>query len=572
MVQNTDGKAAARRWLKTLAAAGCALLGFLVHHSTYAAESASSQKRLVEMRRITQDQYRQIIADVFGRTIKLGGRFEPDQRDSGLIAVGAGEASVTASGYEQYDGMARSIAGQVLDEQRRATMLACRPADPKAADDACAKQFIARIGRILYRRPLTDTELVAEIGIASGATAKVHDFYAGLALSLAGMLEAPQFLFRQEWAEADPEHPGSYRLDAYSKASRLSFLLWNAAPDPLLLEAAEKGELNDTAGLKRQVDRMLASPRVEAGVRAFFADMLSFSSFETLAKDSVLYPKFVSRAPADAQEQTLRTIIDLLVTRHGDYRDIFTTRRTFLTPLLAAIYKIPIETPNDLPDVWVPYEYPENAEQAGIVTEASFVALHSHPGRSSPTIRGKALREILLCQKVPDPPGNVNFAVVQDTSNPEFKTARARLTAHRTNPTCAGCHKIMDPVGLSLENFDTTGGFRLTENGVAIDASGELDGTKFSDPIGLGRALHDSAAATACVVNRLVSYGLGHAPTKADSDWVRNDVAKQFATDGYRFIDLLRDIATSDQFYRVTPPEMRADAGADRHDRSAKPE
>src|SRR5581483_360654 len=157
-----------------------------------------------------------------------------------------------------------------------------------------------------------------------------------------------------------------------------------------------------------------------------------------------------------------------------DYRDFYTTRETYLSPSLAALYHLP--TSSD----WQRYEFPADSPRAGMLTQISFLALHSHPGRSSPTLRGKALREILLCQKVPDPPGNVNFTVVQETNNPKYKTARERLTAHQTEATCAGCHKLIDPIGLSMENFDTVGSFRTMENGAPIDASGMFDGKPFN--------------------------------------------------------------------------------------------
>lgn len=541
----------------TAAAFLVGLLATAVIASAAGADPAP-QKRLVAMRRITQDQYRQIIADVFGPTIKIAGRFEPDQREGGLIAVGAGEASITVSGFEQYDGMARGIADQVVDANHRAMLVPCRPADAAAADEGCARQFVTRIGRLLYRRPLTEREETAEVKIATEGSTRLHDFYAGLGLSLAGMLDSAQFLYRQEFAEPDPSQPGAWRLDAYSRASRLSFLLWNAGPDTILLDAAEHGQLNSPSDLKRQVDRMVASPRLERGVRAFFTDMLGFSGFASLSKDPVLYPKFTTRVADAAQEETLRTIVDLLLKRNGDYRDIFTTHDTFLTPLLAGVYRIPLVTPDDLPDSWVPYRHPADAQVAGIVTQASFVALHGHPGRSSPTIRGKALREILLCQKVPDPPGNVVFTIVQDTKNPQYKTARDRVTAHRSNPTCAGCHKIMDPIGLSLENFDTTGAFRSSENGAQIDASGELDGSKFQNASGLGKALHDSPMASACLVNRLVAYGVGRQPSKDETQWVAANLLKNLTSSGYRLPDLIREIATSDIFYRAKIAETRA--------------
>ena len=512
----------------------------------------------VAMRRLTQEQYRQIIADVFGPTVKLGGRFEPDVREAGLLAVGASQVSVTASGLEQYDSMARNIAAQVVDEQHRGLLIPCQPASATAPDDACAKQFLGKVGRLLFRRPLNDHELTAQVAAANAAAVKVKNFYSGLGLSLAGLMEAPQFLFRQEVVEPDPDNAGQYRLDAYSKATRLSFFLWNAAPDPELLAAAQSGDLNTQKGLNKQVDRMLASPRVEAGVRAFFTDMLGYDGFDTLAKDQTLYPKFTPKVLGDAQEQTLRTIVDHLLVQKADYRDLFTTHKTFLTPLLASIYRVPAVFPDGYQSTWIPYEYPKDAPQAGILTQASFVSLHSHPGRSSATIRGKALRQVLLCQKVPNPPGNVKFDIVQNTNDPNYKTARQRVKAHATQASCAGCHKIMDPVGLAFENFDTIGGFRTTENGADIDSSGELDGAKFTDVLGLGKAVHDNPAAASCIVNRVYEFGAGHQPTKPEAAWMAGDLQKAFVASGYKFPDLLKSVATSDVFYRATPLQTGA--------------
>jgi hypothetical protein len=517
-----------------------------------AAEPATTGGEPV-IRRLTPDQYRRIIADIFGPTIEIGGRFEPDMREDGLYAVGARHVSVTAAGLEQYDAIARGIAAQVVDERHRGTLIPCTPKSETESDDACAGRFISEVGRLLYRRPLAPDEVAAQVAVADAATVKLKSFYAGLGMSLSGILESLQFLFRQETAEPDPGQPGAYRLDAYSKASRLSFLLWDTKPDAELLDAAQSGALNSESGLNAQVDRMLASPRLEDGVRAFFTDMLQFDGFTTLSKDAQIYPKFTFKVARDAEEQTLRTIVDHLVTRHGDYRDLFTTRRTFLTPLLGSIYGVPVA--RGAPGAWQPYAFPEGDPRAGLLMEASFVALHSHPGRSSPTLRGKALREVVLCQKVPDPPGNVNFAVVQDTTNPDLRTSRARLTAHRTEPTCAGCHKLMDPMGLAMENFDSAGGFRTSENGVPIDTSGELDGVKFADAAGLAKAVHDNPSTTSCLVNRVLAYAAGRPAVKGEAEWVTS-LRQDFIADGYRLPELLRRIATSPAFYRTAPPKL----------------
>ncbi len=511
-------------------------------------------------RRLRPDQYRRLIADVFGPTVKIEGRFEPDVRENGLFAVGVGRVGVTAAGMEQYDAMARGIAAQVVDAAHRGTLLPCKPESAAAPDDACAARFFAKAGPLLYRRPLSRPELDQAVALAGAAAQTLKSFYAGLEMSLAGMLESAQFLFRQEVVEPDPGNPGAYRLDPYSKASQLSFFLWNSGPDAQLMAAAQSGKLDTRSGLGGEVDRMLQSPRLEAGVRAFFADMLQFDLFDTLAKDAQIYPKWTPKVAQDAEEQTLRSIVDLLLVQRGDYRDIFTTRKTFLTPLLGSIYGVPVAETEGAEQQ--PYEFPDGDPRAGLHAQASFVALHSHEGLSSPTLRGKALRELLLCEPVPAPPGNVNFAAAQDTHNPDFKTMRARLTAHRTDPTCAGCHKLMDPMGLALENFDSDAGFRTTENGEPLDTRGELDGIEFNDAAGLGRALHDNPATGPCFVRRMYSYATGRPPARRDMPWIRY-LEKGFAEDGYRAPDLMRRIAVSDNFYRVSvPPAMLASRAA----------
>jgi hypothetical protein len=202
---------------------------------------------------------------------------------------------------------------------------------------------------------------------------------------------------------------------------------------------------------------------------------------------------------------------------------------------------------------------PEGDPRGGILSQISFVALHSHPGRTSPTLRGKAIRELVLCQKVPPPPGNVNFTAVQDTASKVHRTARSRLTAHATEAMCTGCHKITDPIGLALENFDSSGAYRTSENDEKIDTAGDLNGVKFADAVGLGKVIHDSEATPSCLVNRLYAYGMGRSATKDEQAWLTY-VKDSFAAAGYRLPALLRTIATSDAFYRVGAPVQRADA------------
>ncbi len=495
------------------------------------------------VRLMTEEQYFNTLSYVFGADIRLAAHFAPMRRTEGLLQGGAASAGVTASQLEQYQRTASGIATKVTDAEHRALLVPCKPADEKAADRACAAKFLKAAGRLLYRKPLPDALLAGIVEKASSNANDLKDFYAGLGVALEGMLISPNFLMVADRAEADPRHPGEQRLDAYSLAARLSFFLWNAAPDDLVLKAAESGEILTPKGRARIVDMMLASPRLTAGMRAFFDDMFAFDDFDNLAKDPKVYPSFTGVTVQDAREQTLRTAIDHLIAKKGDYRDLYTTRSTFMSPALAAIYNVPA-IPN-----WRPYEFPEGSPRTGLLTQISFLAGHAHPGRSSPTLRGKALREVLLCQTVPRPPANVDFSAVENPAS-TIKTQRERVALHLKNPVCAGCHKITDPMGLALENFDGAGQFRTAEKGEPIDPSGSLDGKAFTDVVGLGKALRDHPQLPQCLVRRVFAYGTG-GPTSSDDKPLLDYFDKQFAAQGYRLPDLLRTIALSEAFAEV---------------------
>ena len=518
--------------------------------------SGAEQSRTV-INRITESQYANIIADVFGSDIDLGGRFEPGMRQDGLLAVGSSRVSVTASGMEQYDAMAHAIASTVVDDAHREMLVPCTPAAADKPDDACAETFFSEAGLLLYRRPLTASQLDAYVAAAHIGTEQAGDFYEGLSLSLAGMLSSPMFLFREQRTEPDPDRTGQLRLDAYSKAAQLSFFLWDSGPDAQLLEVAASGAIHTDEGLKRQVDRMLASPRLESGLRAFFSDNFRFSEFGTLIKDTIIFPKFDPAVAEQAREQTMRTVLDVVMKQNADYRDIFTTKRTFLTPELGSIYNVPVfkSGPNGSPDQWQPYEFSEEDPFTGILTQISFTALHSPAGRSSPTFRGKALREIMMCQEVPAPPGDVDFTLFESGKDLRNATARERLALHSAEPMCAGCHKITDPLGLALENFDGLGEFRTHDNGALIDASGQLNGSGFDGADDFADVVRDDPAITSCLVERMSSYAVGRSAKDDKKDWIKG-LNADFAQTGFRIIGLMRAIALSDDLYTLSNAEI----------------
>jgi hypothetical protein len=505
-------------------------------------------------RRLNAEQYARSIEDIFGEGIKIPGRFEPPLRDEGLLAIGDAKVVVTPSGVEQYELKAREIASQVMTEGRRKSILACEPQSPTAYDDACARQFVGKYGRLLFRRPLTNEQTASVLDTTRAAANQAGSFYKGLEFGLSQLLMSPSFIFRADASEPDPDRSGAQRLDGYSLASRLSFLVWDAPPDAELLDTAASGALHRKKDLQRQINRMVASPKFEQGMRAYFSDMFGYDQFDSLSKEQGIYPKYTSQLAKDAREQSLRTIVDLLVTNKGDYRDLFTTKRTFLNRNLGALYKVPI--PKAGIDGWAPYTFGRDDKRAGLLTLAGFLMLDpTHEGRSSPTIRGKTVRELFLCQKVPTPPPNVNFAVVQDTHNPLYKTARERLTAHRDNPTCAGCHALTDPMGLSLENYDAVGAYRADENGVSIDASGTFDGKTYKDAIGLEQVLRDSPSLSNCLVRRVYEYGVGRSVQASEHEWL-DYVGQRFAHDGHGVAGLIRTIASSKAFQAVSADKL----------------
>jgi len=503
-------------------------------------------------RRLNEAQYIRSIEQVFGPGIAVPGRFDPSRREDGLMAIGEGRVTVSPSGIEQYELRAREISAHVLAGEERRSIIPCAATAAGAFDGTCATSFFARYGRLLYRRPLKQREMAATIELAQAATVRSGSFRKGLEFGLARLLMSPNFIFRVEASEPDPSRPGERRLDGYSLATRLSFLLWDAPPDTALLDAAAAGELHDPVKLGAQVDRLMADGRFEQGVRSFFSDMLGYEQFQGLSKDQAIFPKFNSQMAKDAQEQSLRTIVDHLVTRKGDYRDLFTTKRTFMNRNLGALYKVPVDVAGM--DGWAPYVFGPKDPRGGFLTLAAFLMLDpTHEGRSSPTIRGKSVREFLLCQPVPQPPPNVDFAAAEDVHNPLRRTARQRLDIHAENPACAGCHALTDPIGLSMENYDAFGEFRTHENDALIDASGMFEDKPYNGLMGLSNLLRESPAVPQCLVRRTFEYGVGHPAGGGEAGWLET-TSHEFAQDGYRFSSLLRRIATSPAFARVTVP------------------
>jgi len=257
------------------------------------------------------------------------------------------------------------------------------------------------------------------------------------------------------------------------------------------------------------------------------------------------------------EESILRVLVDRLLVQRVSYPELFRTRETYLTAELAAVMDVQLPLPqgasNGAPgSEWTKYEFPENDPRAGFLTMPAFTALNAHPGKSSPTLRGKAIRENLLCQKIPDPPANVDFTVFNDVK--VGPTARDRLEVHRTSPTCGGCHRLMDPIGLGLENFDGAGGWRTAESGAKIDASGSFNDVAYTTAAGLDQAIGNSQAAESCLISRVYAYGTSKMTGPSDQELLKR-VQQQFVSQGRQYPALIKLIATSPEFFQLSEPK-----------------
>ena len=323
-------------------------------------------------------------------------------------------------------------------------------------------------------------------------------------------------------------------------ASRLSFLFWNEMPDDPLLDAAEAGELVTTAGIMAQVERLMMDARTRAAMNTFHTERLGLDALDALTKDVELFPAMSDTLGAAMRADILRTLEELTFGTAGDYRDVFDTRVAFVDRELAGIYGVTAPASGV-----ARVELPADGLRLGLLGKAGLLAQNAHVKETSPTLRGKFVRERVLCQSIPAPPNNVVTTIPEP--NPNAPTMRERLAAHREVDSCAGCHSLMDPIGLAFENFDALGVYRATDDGHELDTSGDIDGMAFQDPRELAVLLRGLPGVNECLVRQLYRYAVAHVETAGENPVIVG-LTQQFESSGRRFPELLRSVVVSDGF------------------------
>lgn len=499
------------------------------------------------MARLTATQYRNTLADLFGPGLPAT-PVEPDTNPHLYYGIGAATTEVSAGGVEQYADAAFAVARAVFAEpERRARALSCAPG---AADDDCVRGFIRETGRRVLRRPLTPAEQDRWLTVAA-ATAE-GDPLRGAETVLAGLLQSPSFLYRAERGEPAPtaDDPDRRRYTAYEMAVRLSFLITDSTPDDALLDAAERGELLDAAGLAAHAERLLATPRARQAVQSFFAQYLDLPRLARVQRDPAQYPGFDGRL-LWAMETEIKLLVDDLVFRRGaDIRELFSAPRAYVNTDLAALYGV--DAPGATGSTFVPVELGPETPRAGILGLAAFLTMNAHPSETSPTLRGKYVRERVLCQPVPPPPDDIDLDLSPGQDDPP--TLRERLEQHREDPACASCHRFIDPPGFLFEHFDSIGRHRWAVDGFDIDATGELDGTPLDDSVGLATLLRDDPRVGRCIARQLYRYANNRLDT-IDERAIIDELQAAMQADHYAFDTLLIALVQSRGFRTLSPAE-----------------
>jgi hypothetical protein len=421
---------------------------------------------------------------------------------------------------------------------------------PKSVDDedAAAKQILLALMRRAYRRPVGDADLERILPFYRDARRDGGDFDAGVEAALSAVLVSREFLFR---VERDPPGIGPktpYNVSDAELASRLSFFLWSSIPDDELLSAAEGGQLREPQELARQARRMLADPRSQSLVTSFAAQWLHLRNLDSITPDGRLFPDF-----DDNLRQAFRRETELLFEEvmRGEITvlGLIQPDHTYLNERLARHYGIPHVYGVDFRRVALDKDTP----RGGLLRQGSILTVTSYATRTSPVIRGKWILDNLMATPPPPQPPNVP-ALVENTVNASLPI-RERLAAHRANAACASCHKLMDPVGFSLENYDAVGRWRSLDDGRPVDAAGGFpDGSTFDGADGLEASL---LARPEIFVNnlaeKLLTYALGRGVEPSDGPALREVLRKAKASD-YRFSDLVVALVSSPPFRMRTTP------------------
>ncbi len=432
----------------------------------------------------------------------------------------------------------------VSETPSRKAIFSCHATTAAAAvQRACAQQIVTRIGTRAYRRPLTSRDVNGLMTFYTKAAAE-GGFEAGVQNALQAILASPHFVFRIESTPAGVTPGADYRVSDIDLASRLSFFLWGSIPDEKLRSLAEQQQLSTPAVLDAQVKRMLADPRSDALASRFAAQWLRLQDVDKVRPDAFWFPDFDQQL-SDAMQKETQLFFDYIVKRDRSVLELFTADYTFVNDRLARHYGIPHVAGKEFRRV----AYVDSTRR-GLLGHGSVLVQTSLANRTSPVLRGKWVMEVLIGMPPPPPPPNIpTLEETQESKDGKQLTTRERVEMHRDNPSCRTCHQYMDPIGLSLDNFDVTGKYRYRENAMLLDTRGELyDGTPVGSEAELVRALlRRPIPLVRSFTENLMAYAIGRRVEDYDQPTVRA-IERGARANGYRMSSFITAIVQSSAF------------------------
>jgi hypothetical protein len=496
------------------------------------------------LHKLTSWEFANSVQDLLGSDVPLAA-VEADTLINGFATVGASSVSVSPEGVATYQTvLGNATAFAFADATHAAAVLSCVP---QSTSDACLTKAINAFGRRAFRRPLTSDETTLFVNLATTIGNQAgSSVLTGVRHAVWAILQSPQFLYRVELGAPSAADGGRAKYTSFEMASRLAATLWASVPDDTLLDAAVQDSLSTSAGALAQAQRMIADPRAHRSLSAFSDQLFDAFALGQADKDPTLFPAYTPSLRAAMLTEVELRMDDLTFTRKADYLSLFTSTATFANQELAKFYGVPL-TATDA--AFHQVDLGSGTPRVGILGSAAILAGHAHAQLTSPTLRGKFIDNMLLCRSIPPPPPGVPPLPAMA---PAGSTVRQILTTHRAQPMCASCHSIMDPLGFGMENFDSSGAYRTTDNGQPIDASGALDDKAFTSLAELGAALQKNPVTGPCLVSNFYQNALGRAPVAVDSNAI-NQLADQFSSAGNQIDQLLVNLVASDGFRFVTP-------------------
>ncbi|MEM8607494.1 MAG: DUF1592 domain-containing protein [Myxococcota bacterium] len=492
------------------------------------------------LRRLTNVEYDNTVRDLLGGTMPplpdqpsdavLEGSFEND-----ALSLAPSDVRIT-----RYETAAFDLGEHAVNDSVARTRLL--PCDPNGDPAGCAREFVTSFGGRAFRRPLYVDEVDRWTAYFEEQRSAI-DFDAALQLTVAAMLQSPQFLYRME-DEATPGQEGQFELSQYEIASRLSYFLWESMPDQELFDAAEAGALQDAGQLEQQARRMLEDVRARETVKNFARQWLYLD--RVLGEDKIpeQFPLWSGAAQQSAREESLR-FIEGVVFGGGTVADLFTSTVAYVDDVAAGLYNV-----NSPAEPWGEVQL-DPAERGGILTRLAFLAGNAHEGNGSPPLRGVFVMDRILCEPRQSPPADADLSPPEQDPNAGPQTNRELFEERVAPADCQTCHVRIDGFGYGFEEYDAAGVYRTTDNGLPVDASGFASGlgndADFTGAVELQELLAESPTVEDCVVRQFFTYGYGRTMEPADTCQVE-ELQTAFRDNDGNIVEMLVDMVTRPEF------------------------